>query len=242
MTDASSHYRSIWENYWGSLSGTGEEVFWDSAPAHGATIDLSRFQAFASPSLPLIDVGCGNGTQTRFLGGHFDRVIGVDVSEKALISAREQASAANIEYRVLDLLDPSAAATLHREIGDANVYIRAVLHQFSPESRPVAVRSVEALLGARGVLYLIELAPSAEQYFGSLIEKYGAPPKGLARVLQHGIQPATFAESEYAALFPDDRFELLAQGEGAIRTTHPLPEGGFADVPAVYRVLKPRSV
>ena len=130
---------------------------------------------------------------------------------------------------------------MHREIGDANVYIRGVLHQLTPESRPLAARSVEILLGARGVLYLIELSHSAESYFQSLIEKYGEPPKGLARVFQHGIKPATFAESEVAALFPEERFALLAQGEGAIRTTHPLPEGGFAEVPAVYRVLRRRS-
>jgi SAM-dependent methyltransferase len=239
MTDA-IHYRSIWESYWGSLSGAPGEVFWDAAPAAGAAIDLPRFQAFADASLPLIDVGCGNGTQTRFFADHFQRVIGVDVSEKALASARESAAAPNIQYHVLDLLNPGSAEALHREVGDANVYIRAVLHQFSTELRPPAARSVEILLGTRGTLYIIELSHTAEQYFGALIQKYGAPPQGLARVFQHGITPATFAEGELAALFPETRFLLRAQGDGAIRTTHPLPEGGFAEVPAVYRVLQRR--
>lgn len=241
MSDASSHYHSIWDSYWGSLDGADEEVFWDSAPATGAALDLPRFQAFADKSLPLIDVGCGNGTQTRFFADHFERVIGVDVSENAVRAARERASAANIEYRVLDVLSPGGAEALHRDIGDANVYIRGVLHQLSPESRHVALQSLETLLGARGVLYLIELSPKAEQYFGSLIEANGGPPKGLARVLQHGIKPAMFTESDLAALFPEARIELLAEGEGIIRTTHPLPEGGFAEVPAVYRVLRRRS-
>src|SRR5829696_916840 len=71
MTDAATHYRSIWESYWGSLSGAPGEVFWDAAPAAGAALDLPRFQAFADSSLPLLDVGCGNGTQTRFLADHF---------------------------------------------------------------------------------------------------------------------------------------------------------------------------
>lgn len=241
MTDASSHYRSVWESYWGSLSGAEGEAFWDSAPAAGAALDLDRFKAFAAPGLPLVDLGCGNGTQTRFLADHFERVIGVDVSENAVLAARANASAPNLDYRVLDLLDPAAAQTLHREIGDANVYIRGVLHQLSPDSRPLALRSIEALLGARGALYLIELSPKAEPYFGSLLQKYGELPPKLARVLQHGIKPATFGESELAALFPADRFELLAEGEDAIRTTHSLPEGGVAEVPAVYRVFKPRS-
>jgi SAM-dependent methyltransferase len=241
MSDASSHYHSIWESYWGSVAGADEEVFWDSAPATGAALDLPRFQAFADESLPLVDVGCGNGTQTRFFADHFDRVIGVDVSEIAIRAARDRASAPNIDYRALNLLEPDAAEALHREIGDANVYVRAVLHQLSPESRPVALRSLEALLGARGVLYLIELSPKAEPYFRSLIEKNGGPPKGLARVLQYGIQPAMFTESDLAALLPEARFELLAEGEGGIRTTHPLPEGGFAEVPAVYRTLRRRS-
>ncbi|XP_071948813.1 putative methyltransferase DDB_G0268948 isoform X2 [Antedon mediterranea] len=44
-----------------------------------------------------VDVGCGSGQFTRSLGQHFDRVIGVDVSESQLASAR-LVPRSNIEY------------------------------------------------------------------------------------------------------------------------------------------------
>lgn len=240
MTDARDRYRTVWEDYWGHLSGAPGEIFWDAAPDTGAALDLPRFKALADPSLPLLDIGCGNGTQTRFLGDHFPKVIGTDVSEKALASARGSAASPNIDYRVLDVLAPDDVGALHDEIGDANVYVRAVLHQILPPDRPPAARSIERLLGRRGIAYIIELSPAAEAYFGALIEKYGAPPPGLARVLRHGITPARFGEDDMAALFPEDRFKVLAAGDGSIRTTHPLPEGGFVEVPALYRVLRLR--
>ena len=240
MTDAADRYRSVWEDYWGHLTGAPGEIFWDASPATGAAVDLLRFNALADPTLPLLDIGCGNGTQTRFLGEHFARVIGTDVSEKALAAARSAAAGPNIEYRALDVLAPDHVEALHAEIGDANVYVRAVLHQLLVLDRPPAARSIERLLGRRGIAYIIELSPAAEAYFGALIQKYGAPPPGLARVLSHGITPASFGEGDMAALFPEDRFEVLASGDGVIRTTHRLPEGDFAEVPAFYRVVRRR--
>ena len=87
MTDRAQHYRGVWQSYWGSLSGASGEAFWDSDPAFGAAIDLPRFETLADHALPLVDVGCGNGTQTRFFSRDFRRVVGVDVSEEAVAHA-----------------------------------------------------------------------------------------------------------------------------------------------------------
>jgi SAM-dependent methyltransferase len=239
MTERAQHYHSVWESYWSTLSGVSGEAFWDSDPAFGAAIDLPLFAGLTDRALPLIDVGCGNGTQTRYFGGHFGRVIGVDVSEEAVARAAQKNPAPGVEYRAMDVLQPEQARVLHGEIGgDANVYIRAVLHTFLPADRPPAVESLRALLGKRGVLFLGELAPTAEAYFQSLIAKLGAPPPGLAKVFQHGITPATFGPGDVDALFAADRFQVLGAGEGFIRTTHALPEGGYAQVPTIYRILK----
>lgn len=240
MSDAEERYRSTWDAYWSSLSGASGEVFWDSDPEVAAARDLAPFEALADPALPLVDVGCGNGTQTRYLADHFSRVIGLDVSSKAIELARRTHSAAGLEFRTFDVLRPEEAAILHDEIGDANLYIRTVLHQILPQHRPPAARSVRTLLGARGTLFLVELAPSAERYFRSLAATYGALPPGLARVLSHGITPGTFSDEDRAALFPEDQIERLAEGEGTLITTYPLPEGGFAEVPTRFQVLRPR--
>ena len=240
MSNAEERYRTAWDSYWSSLSGAPREVFWDSDPEHGAGRDLRHWEAIADPALPLLDVGCGNGTQTRFLADRFSRVLGLDVSGEAVELARRTHRAPGLEFRTLDVIRAEEAAALHAEIGDANVYVRAVLHQLSPEHRPAAVRSLRTLLGARGTLFLVELAPTVGAYFASLADPHGAPPPGLARVKQHGITPGGIGDDDRVALFPADRFERLAEGDGTIVTTHLLPEGGVAEAPMHFVVLRPR--
>jgi SAM-dependent methyltransferase len=237
MTDRAQHYHSVWKSYWGSLSGDYGEAFWDCDPAFGAAIDVPHFAGLVDRGLPLIDVGCGNGTQTRYLGQHFERVIGVDVSEEAVAHAARTNVAPSVEYRAMDVLRPEQARVLHDELGDANVYVRAVLHTFLPPDRPPAVVSLRTLLGKRGTLFLVELAPAALEYFQVLATKYGAPPPKLAKVLQHGITPATFSAGDVDTLFGRDRFRVIGSGEGVIRTTHALPDGGYAEVPTIFRIL-----
>ena len=240
MPDTAQRYFSSWESYWSTLTGAPDEVFWDADPIYAAQQDLPRFAPFCEPRLPLLDLGCGNGTQTRFLAQYFASVIGVDISPAALEVARVNNPAANIVYRVLDLLSPEDVAQLHAEIGDANIYMRTVLHQLAPQDQPVAARGVTQLLGATGTLYLIELSAAAEAYFGELSEKYGLPP-ALARVFQHKITPGMLHEGEMAALFPPEQFIVLNEGESAIWTTYQTPEGVYAQVPAFYRVLRCRA-
>jgi SAM-dependent methyltransferase len=237
MSEA-NRYLTSWERFWGTLTGAQGEVFWDSNPADAAQQDCARLRDYADLQLPLIDVGCGNGTQTRFFADHFAKVIGTEIAPAAVEVARTQHSAPNLSYRLLDLLSPDDAQALHEEIGDAHVYVRAVLHQLSSADQPTAVQSIERLLGAKGTLYLLELSSAAETYFAGLIKQYGAPPPGLARVFQHGITPGKL--NDLGSLFPADRFTLLRTGESHIHTTNTLPTGEVAKVPAFYAILRRR--
>ena len=185
----------------------------------------------------MIDMGCGNGTQTRFLANHFPRVLGTEISHAAVQIAQKKNVATNASYRVLDVLSPDDAQALHEEIGDANVYMRAVLHQLSPADHATAIQSIERLLGRKGVLYLIELSSAAEPFFAQLIKQYGPPP-GLARVLQHQITPGMVNENDLDVLFPPDRFTLLRTGQSHIHTVHTLPTGEAVKVPAFYAILR----
>ena len=188
----------------------------------------------------MIDVGCGNGTQTRFLADHFPRVIGTEISPSAVEIARTNNVAPNISYRILDVLCPDDAQSLHEEIGDANIYMRTVLHQLSPGDHATAIQSIERLLGRKGILYLIELSSASEPYLAQLIQQYGPPP-GLARVLQHEITPGMLNESNLEALFPPDRFTLVGTGQSHIHTVHTLSTGEVVNVPAFYAILRQRQ-
>jgi SAM-dependent methyltransferase len=218
---------------------TPGEIFWDVDSTQAAQEDLELFGGYFSPILPLVDLGCGNGTQTRFLAKHFARVIGTEIAPAAIELARKTNGAPNVSYRLLDVLCPGDAQRLHQEIGDANLYVRTVLHQLSPTDHETAVESIEQLLGGTGVLYLIELSSAAEPFFARLIQQYGPPP-GLARVFQHHITPGMLNEKDLAVLFTSDRFTLLKTGESRIQTVHTLPSGEVVKVPAFYAVLRRR--
>jgi len=138
-----------WENYWRTIEKTGSDgqVLWDSEPERASAEDLLRFQRYMDPSLPLLDLGCGNGRQSRFLSRHFPRVIATDVSTSALAKARAETGPEhrNIEFRQLDALQPGQAQALHDEVGDVNIYMRGVLHVTQQRDRPQFARSLATL-------------------------------------------------------------------------------------------------
>ena len=236
---SANRYLTSWESFWSTTTGAEGEIFWDADPAHAAQQDLALFNGDADPQLPLIDLGCGNGTQTRFLANHFARVIGTEIAPAAVEIARKKNAAPNASYRVLDVLSPHDAGILHDELGDAHVYMRAVLHQLSPSDHAMAVESIERLLGKKGILYLVELSSAAEPFFAKLIAEYGPPP-GLARVFQHQITPGMLNENNLESLFPSDRFTLLGTGQSHIRTVHTLPTGEVVKVPAFFAIFRQR--
>lgn len=227
-------YKESWDSYWRDVTPRPGLAFWDSTPDHAVGRELPLFSGAFDGQLPVIDVGCGNGTQTRCLADAFSRVIGVDVSEEALRGARVHHGAANVEYRALDLLDGPAVGALHAELGDANLYLRGVLHQLRAADRLPAVHHLAALLGQRGRAFLVELSPAAEQLFASLAQRFGAPPAKLQQILSHGIAPAMLQAGDIPALFQQAGFVPRAQGVTTVVTTQALPGGEIIEVPCEY--------
>jgi hypothetical protein len=237
-------FRVGWEQYWSSFQESPAKVFWNADPAEAAQ-DVAVFEDYFLATLPVVDAGCGNGTHTRALANHwhFSEIIGTDVASAAIASAPAR-NGSRITYRTLDLLQPEEAAKLHQEIGDANVHVRGVLHQLPHAYRETAAMSLAQLLGNYGTLYLKELSPAAEMYLGELIERFG-PVEGLERVVdvlgQVGIHWGSFGETDIEALFPAERFTLLAKGDSRIQTTNRLPTGEIITIPAIYAVLRLRK-
>lgn len=228
---------AVWERWWAGLGDTPGEVVW-SASAGDLRADLPHFAASFDPALPVIDIGCGNGRQTRFLAQQFTTVIGTDISPAAIAQARAVHGEPNIGYRVLDVCDPAAAVQLHGEFGDANIYIRGVLQALPPPDRPSAVESIGLLLGRAGTLFAKELPPRAATYFQTLIQVHGMPP-GLAKVMRH-IPPGEISEQELVSLFPSERFEVSATGTSHMQTTNAMPGGEVITVPAIWALIRPR--
>jgi SAM-dependent methyltransferase len=210
-------------------------------PSHHAgdlDADLAHFAASFDERLPVVDFGCGDGRQTRFLGRYFATVCGVDISPAAVDRAPAADNPANVSFRILDARDPGAAARLHRELGDVNVYIRGVLQALPLAARPRAVETIERLLGATGTLFAKELPPAATAYFAAVAERHGLPP-GLARIMRL-IPPGEISEPDLVRLFPTDHFDVMSTGNSHIRTVNTLPNGEVITVPAIYALVRPR--
>lgn len=231
-------YRESWDSYWRDVTPRPGAAFWDSAIDQAIKRELPLFRDVFDPQLPLVDVGCGNGTQTLGLADAFARVIGVDISEEALRGARLYHGAANVEYRALDLLDGPAVRALHGEIGDANLYLRGVIHQLRHEDQMPAVENLAALLGRHGQAFLVELSSAAGQLFASLPERFGGPPGKLQQILSHGIVPAVLQEGDLPQLFHQAGFGLRTRGSTTVVATQALPSGEIIEVPCDYFLFR----
>jgi SAM-dependent methyltransferase len=241
-TPTAGSYRIGWERYWNSIETRPVEVFWN-AEAEEATRDVALFADTLDPNLPLVDIGCGDGVHTRALAAltRFPAVIGVDVAPSAIRRAQAAASDKRLSFRVLDLLRPEQAEALHEEIGDANLHVRGVLHQFPPAGRKIAIESLAKLLGTNGLLYLKELTPRSEAYLANMLNEFG-PPSSLGRVMDElfpfHIKWGGLSDLDLKELFPDDSFILLRKGESRVRTTNHLPSGKAIEIPAAYALLR----
>ncbi|PIK39978.1 hypothetical protein BSL78_23183 [Apostichopus japonicus] len=58
-----------------------------------------KVDAFSAPFGTAVDVGCGTGQGTRILTSHFQKVIGIDVSDAMLREAEIATNSTNVEYR-----------------------------------------------------------------------------------------------------------------------------------------------
>lgn len=232
-------YRETWEAYWSTLPPAPGEAFWDSSPEMAAGLDLPHMLEAFNPGLPVVDFGCGNGTQTRYLAKHFDRVVGVDVSRVAVEVARSLTPEANVTYATLDGTDLSAVKAFHDEIGDSNVYMRTVLHQMLPEHRPTLAASMKTLMGKTGVAYLLELSEEAHPFFEAMQRSEEGPPPQLARVLECGITPGLLSINDVSNLFSQEEY-FIRTDSSVINTVHILPDGTRTQVPAFYAVVTPR--
>ncbi|MFF6994873.1 class I SAM-dependent methyltransferase [Streptomyces sp. NPDC008313] len=232
-----SRYRDAWEGFWSEAPQEQGAVFWDAAPAVTAGVHLALFEThLAAPGLPLVDLGCGNGTQTRFLADRFPRVVGADLSAAAIDHARRADPAGQAVYRLLDASDQVDTATLHQELGDTNVYMRGVLHQAAPDDRRPLAEGIAALVGERGRAFLVELAEAARPVLMGLAQSDDGPPAKLAPVFRHGIAPGEVTDAEVPEYLAAAGLTILASGDLPLATTEYAPDGSLVELPSKWLV------
>ncbi|MYQ89592.1 MULTISPECIES: class I SAM-dependent methyltransferase [unclassified Streptomyces] len=237
--DVSRRYREAWEGYWSATSDTPGEAIWDSDPSLTSVPHTELLLPHADTSLPVVDLGCGNGTQTRYLATRFSRAIGVDLSHAAIAHARHADPEGVAEFAQLDLVDAEAVAALHERTGDTNVYMRAVIHQSEPEARAAVAAAVAVLVGERGRAFVVEPTPASKDVLQQVAQGPDGPPEKLRRVLAHGLKPASSSEEEVRRLLQEAGLTTLADGATALAQTEYLPDGTRVALPARWFVLGP---
>lgn len=229
-------YTQAWESFWRDAPAAPGSVFWDADPSLTAELQLPLFEPYFDAGLPVVDLGCGNGTQTRYLAQRYDRVIGVDLSEAAIGLARRADPHGVAEYQRADGADADTAHRLHAEIGDANVYMRGVLHQCEPADREPLIEGIATLLGERGRVFAVELAEAAKGVLMGLAQGPDGPPPKLGAVFAHGIAPGEVADAAVPGYFRAAGLELLDRGEQPLTTTEYRPDGTRIELPSKWLV------
>ncbi|MGW7364461.1 class I SAM-dependent methyltransferase [Streptomyces sp. NPDC054841] len=233
-----SRYKDAWEGFWREAPDEPGAVFWDAEPALTASRHLALFEPhLTAPGLPLVDLGCGNGTQTRYLAARFPRVLGVDLAAAAIMHARRQDRQGEVRFREVDAVDAAAVGQLHAEFGDTNVYMRGVLHQSEQQDRAALAESIATLVGDGGRAFVVEPAEAAGRVLMSLAQSPSGPPSKLQPVLRHGIAPGAVADAQVPEYFRAAGLDVVASGELPLATTEYAADGSRIELPSTWLVV-----
>ncbi len=197
-----------WERFWGRVraTGVGGDVLWDTGDLDEMDAHLAIMAEYLDFSLPIVDVGCGNGRFTRRLSSAFPTVVGVDLAEKAVARAQQESEGlAGVSFRALDATAPDAGEKIRADIGtDANVFVRGVFHIFDPAGRAALARTLHPVVGSRGRVFLAETDFRGSQL--GYLEHLGATARHIPAPLERAIadlpRPGHFGEPERLSAFP----------------------------------------
>jgi SAM-dependent methyltransferase len=120
----------VWERWWAGVNDAPGEIVWDP-DASDLEADLEVFGRAFDPDRPVIDLGCGNGRQTRFLARRFRTVIGADISPSAIRRAAAAENPANVSYHVLDASAPDQGTPWVRSCPKRTTTSRVIVRRWS---------------------------------------------------------------------------------------------------------------
>lgn len=235
-----SRFEAMWDRFWTDLPPTPGASPWDVDPTYVAHAHVHLFGSVLDPTKPVIDVGCGDGAQTAAIASHFDRVIGVDVAPSAVERARKHHSAPGVEYEQLDLLQPEQAAALHERIGDASLYVRTVLHAFTPDELDRAVTSLAHLVGTTGGAFFYELAPASRDFILGQLKGSGGPAEKFGFVFDRVPLPVAREDDALQRKLEAAGFDIVSTApldyQGTVTT-----DGRHVNVPAFFVMARARA-
>lgn len=241
-TRAPRNPHTAWEGYWRGIDATGRsgDVLWDSGSRTERDAYAAAVVAHFDPTLPVVDVGCGNGTHSRWLAALFPSVLGIDVSSGAVERANSEAEGlANVNFMELDATKAGAGQQILERTGPANIFVRGVLHILKPDKQASLAANLRTAIGDRGRVYLAEtnFQGNSLAYLQELGATRGNIPRPLRRALENLPRPGHFGAAELRAAFPAAEWRMVADGPIAINVVPMNPAGLSQQVPGYFAVL-----
>jgi SAM-dependent methyltransferase len=223
-------YKNQWDQFYASLPSQRDgRALWDVPPESAVGRDIEQFAAYFPTHLPLVDFGCGTGTQAAYLKRGWDRVVGMDVSGKAIEMANRAHQLPGLSFIAIDEEDQELYGRLHREMGDMNVYVT---------DRPALVRSLKTLMGREGRLYFIEVASDIREYFSQGPDRFSELPPIMQRTFLSRLPPTGLSEDDIPGVFPQDEFRVLASGSARLYTNIQFRNQEPIHIPAVFGIVE----
>lgn len=242
---ASKSLPEAWNRYWSSVksTGVGGDVLWDSADLSEISGYRSLIETYFDPAIPVVDVGCGNGSFTRYLADRYPVTVGVDMSSSAIELARRQSPGRpGLNFRQLDATVPGATSELAAEYGPANVFVRGVFHILTSSARIELARNLLPLVGDKGRVLLVETdyRGSSLGYLTSLGATVRGIPTPLERAIKDIPKPGHFGAGEREATFGSEEWVTLTDGPTVIQTIPLRAASEYEEIPGYHAVLAAR--
>ena len=122
---------------------------WDLGRPQPALVRLADERTFAGV---VLDAGCGTGENALYIASFGQRVVGVDVAESAVLTARKKAAARGIraDFEVADALHLDRLGREFETVVDCGLF-----HSFDRGERRDYVTSLASVTSPGGMLYLL---------------------------------------------------------------------------------------
>ncbi|XP_053351989.1 uncharacterized protein YafE-like [Clarias gariepinus] len=141
-----------------------------------------------------VDLGCGTGQNTRLLAPHFQKVVGIDVSESQVEEARAVPGFANVTYR------SGPAEVLPFPDGSVDLLTAAsAAHWFDTEP---FLKEAARVLKPHGCIALLGYTDDFNLYYGSCSDKLNNICAEVKKVIKpYSSSRAVIANRRLQALF-----------------------------------------
>jgi SAM-dependent methyltransferase len=173
---------------------------WGEQPSELALEASKRLVRHKGRPLRVLDIGCGYGRDSIFVAKSLGfRVLGIDISEKAIEMAKENAIKAEAKQAEFKVTDFRELTSYFDVILVSNLY-----HLLPPEGRRDLAEHAARLLGPEGTLYLNAISVHDGEHYG-----VGTPVPGEENTWIDGKYIHLSTEEELRCTFPALKIEEL---------------------------------